>query len=231
MVAEPAPRFPIVRPTELDERPEAAPVVRLDEVAQLVDDDVVEHLGRREGEPPVQRDRAAWRARAPAGPLAGDPDPRGLQPLGGRNASRLRANAAPALPLAEDRQRRRVWAVGKPALHPRCPALDQSPDLTIARPARDDEQRAAAGRQLDARAASALGDADLDLHGLEASGRARRCRWPHPRGLSPGRAPRSRGCTERVVLCPAGKAGSGGSLPPGTVPGTCPERATSPRGA
>jgi hypothetical protein len=50
----------------LDERPEAPAVARLAEVADLVDDDVVECLRRRKREPPVERDRAGRGARAPA---------------------------------------------------------------------------------------------------------------------------------------------------------------------
>src|SRR5262249_44675862 len=42
-----------------DEPPEARRVVQLDEVADLVDDDVVEHVVGGEHEPPVERERAA----------------------------------------------------------------------------------------------------------------------------------------------------------------------------
>ena len=49
-----------------DERPELPRVVRLPQVAELVHDHVVEHRVRREHEPPVERQRAARRARAPA---------------------------------------------------------------------------------------------------------------------------------------------------------------------
>src|SRR3954451_4680732 len=43
-------------------------------MTELVDDDVVEHLGRGEHETPVEGDRPAWRARAPERPLVGDPN-------------------------------------------------------------------------------------------------------------------------------------------------------------
>ena len=49
-------------------------VVRLAQVAELVHDDVVEHLERREHEPPVERQRAARGAGAPARALVADLD-------------------------------------------------------------------------------------------------------------------------------------------------------------
>src|SRR5688572_21063077 len=47
----------------LDERPESARVVEVDEMAQLVHDDVVEDPPRCEHEPPRERQRAFRRAR------------------------------------------------------------------------------------------------------------------------------------------------------------------------
>src|SRR5262249_13185044 len=55
-----------------DETPEPRRVIRLAKVAELVDDDVVEHLERREREAPVERQRAARRARSPARALVTD---------------------------------------------------------------------------------------------------------------------------------------------------------------
>src|SRR4051794_22376675 len=50
-------------------------MVRDPQVAELVDDDVVGHLERRQHEPPVEGERAARRAGAPSSPLVPDPDP------------------------------------------------------------------------------------------------------------------------------------------------------------
>ena len=55
----------------------------LAQVAELVDDHVVEHLVRREDQPPVEGERAARGARAPERPLAADVD------AGERDAERL----------------------------------------------------------------------------------------------------------------------------------------------
>jgi hypothetical protein len=48
-------------------------VIWATEVAELVDDDVLEHRARRDHEPPGERERAARRARPPARALVGDP--------------------------------------------------------------------------------------------------------------------------------------------------------------
>ena len=53
----------------LDERPELSRVVRDAQVAKLMHDHVVQHLQRCEYEPPVEGERAAWRARAPKSAL------------------------------------------------------------------------------------------------------------------------------------------------------------------
>src|SRR3954449_7843553 len=74
VLVEPALRVAVLRAPALDERPELGPVVVLDEVADLVDDDVVEHVGRREHEPPVEAERALARARAPAAALVAERD-------------------------------------------------------------------------------------------------------------------------------------------------------------
>ena len=85
MPAQPVALMPPVRAVALDERPEPTRVVWDAQVAELVHDHVVEHLERRQREPPVEGERAACGARAPdrplptdADPLVGDPDPRGL---------------------------------------------------------------------------------------------------------------------------------------------------------
>ena len=49
----------------LDERPELSRMVRDAQVTELMHDDVVQDVGRCEHEPPVERERAARRARAP----------------------------------------------------------------------------------------------------------------------------------------------------------------------
>src|SRR5512132_2538424 len=64
-----------VRTVSLDERPEPPRMVRNAQVAEFVHDHVVEHFARRQHEPPVEREGAACRARAPKRPLAADPDP------------------------------------------------------------------------------------------------------------------------------------------------------------
>src|SRR5260370_10345925 len=71
-------------PPGLDEPPEAARVVRLAQMAELVHDDVVEHVERREHAPPVEREPAARRARPPARTLVADLDPVELDPQNGR---------------------------------------------------------------------------------------------------------------------------------------------------
>src|SRR5439155_4299403 len=58
----------------LDQRPKALRVVRDVQMAELVHDDVVEHLGGREHEAPVEGERAAPRAGAPERALVPDPD-------------------------------------------------------------------------------------------------------------------------------------------------------------
>ena len=60
----------------LDLAPEALRVIENAEMAELVDDDVVEHLERGEHQPPVERDRAARRAGAPKRALIADSQPR-----------------------------------------------------------------------------------------------------------------------------------------------------------
>src|SRR5919205_4533055 len=75
VLAEPVALLAPAGPMALDERPEAARVVRHAQVAELVHDDVVEHLEGREHESPVEGERAAGGAGAPERPLAADPDP------------------------------------------------------------------------------------------------------------------------------------------------------------
>jgi hypothetical protein len=60
----------------LDLAPEALRVIENAEMAELVDDDVVEDLERGEHQPPVERDRTARRARAPKRALIADSQPR-----------------------------------------------------------------------------------------------------------------------------------------------------------
>src|SRR5688572_1940975 len=68
-VALPAP----VRAMPLDERPEPPRMVWNTKVAELMHDHVVEDLGRREYEPPVEGERATWRAGAPKRALPANP--------------------------------------------------------------------------------------------------------------------------------------------------------------
>src|SRR5215208_5872465 len=70
----------------LDELPEGFRVVLLPQMAELVDHDVREHLGRRDDEAPREGERAAARARAPARPLVADSD----RVVGETEARRLR---------------------------------------------------------------------------------------------------------------------------------------------
>ena len=76
VLVEPRLRLAVVRAALLDERPERGAVVVLDEVADLVHDDVVEHVVRCEHEPPVEAERALARARAPAAALVAQRDAR-----------------------------------------------------------------------------------------------------------------------------------------------------------
>src|SRR3569832_374939 len=61
-----------VRVDALDQPPEAARVVHLDEMRRLVRGEVVEHEGRRQYQPPGIRQHAGRRARAPATGLVAD---------------------------------------------------------------------------------------------------------------------------------------------------------------
>ena len=56
----------------LDERPEPSGMVWNTQVTELMHDHVLEDLERREYEPPVEGERAAWRARAPKSALPSD---------------------------------------------------------------------------------------------------------------------------------------------------------------
>ena len=74
MVTQPIALLAPVRAMSLDERPELSRVVRDAQVAELVHDHIVEHFGRREHQPPIKGERAAWRARAPESALPSDTD-------------------------------------------------------------------------------------------------------------------------------------------------------------
>ena len=74
MVTQPIALLAPVRAMSLDERPEPSRVVRNAQVTELMHDHVVQHLKRREYEPPVEGERAAWRARAPQSALPSDTD-------------------------------------------------------------------------------------------------------------------------------------------------------------
>ena len=74
MVTQPIALLAPVRAMSLDERPEPPRMVWNTQVAELVHDHVVEDLERREYEPPVEGERAAWRARAPKSSLPSNPD-------------------------------------------------------------------------------------------------------------------------------------------------------------
>ena len=75
MIAQPIALLAPVRAVSLDERPETSRVIRDAQVTKLVHDYIVEHLGRREHQPPIEGERAAWRARAPESALPSDTDP------------------------------------------------------------------------------------------------------------------------------------------------------------
>jgi hypothetical protein len=63
-----------------EQTPERLLVARLTNVAELVDDDVLQDLQRRRGEAPGEREVALARARAPAGPGVADADRAALKP-------------------------------------------------------------------------------------------------------------------------------------------------------
>src|SRR2546421_5158183 len=75
VLVEPPLRVAVTGPAPLDELPELRPVVMLHEMADLVHDDVVEHVVRCEDESPVEAERALARARAPSAPLVTHRDP------------------------------------------------------------------------------------------------------------------------------------------------------------
>ena len=75
MVSQPGALVLPVRAVSFDQRPERSGVVRDTQMAELVHDDVVDHCQGREDEPPVERERALRRTRAPERPLGSDPDP------------------------------------------------------------------------------------------------------------------------------------------------------------
>ena len=64
----------LVHAVSLDKRPESSRVVRDAQVTGLVHDHIVEHLERCEHQPPIEGERAAWRARAPESALPSDTD-------------------------------------------------------------------------------------------------------------------------------------------------------------
>src|SRR5215216_6377507 len=69
---EPLATLAPVRAPALDEFPEPRRMIRDAQVAELVHDHVVEHVKRRQHEPPVEREGAACRARAPERALPRD---------------------------------------------------------------------------------------------------------------------------------------------------------------
>lgn len=75
MLAQPVALLAPARAALLDERPEAPRVVEDTQVAELVHDHVVEHLGGGQHEAPVEGERPLRGARAPDRALAADPDP------------------------------------------------------------------------------------------------------------------------------------------------------------
>src|SRR6476646_6624555 len=70
----------------LHEGPERRCMVRDAQVAELVDDHIVDHLARRQHEAPVERECAARRARPPQRPLTPDPE----TPVGDADPAGLR---------------------------------------------------------------------------------------------------------------------------------------------
>jgi hypothetical protein len=75
VLAQPGALLAPVWAVPLEERPEHAGVIRDPEVAKLVNDHIVDHVRRRQHQPPIEGKRAPRRARAPQGPLSSDPDP------------------------------------------------------------------------------------------------------------------------------------------------------------
>ena len=75
MLAQPVALVAPVRALPLDEGPEPPRMVRDLEVTELMHDHIVEYLERRQHKPPVERERAARRARAPERPLTANEDP------------------------------------------------------------------------------------------------------------------------------------------------------------
>ena len=85
------------RTPPLQQRPEPRRVVHHLQVADLVPDDVVEHLGGRQQQPPVEAHRARPRAAGPAGALPPDRQPGvgGAGQLAGPVQPRARSRRAP----------------------------------------------------------------------------------------------------------------------------------------
>src|SRR5207248_11174735 len=131
----------------------------------------------------------------PARALASDPDPRRLEALVGRDPPGLGPHELAAFLLGAVGEGRPVTLpTGELALDPGRPVVEQAVDLARGGAAGDDEQRAAPGRQLDARASGAGRDADLDLHAPRVSSARdatrRRARRPGRRGDLGGRRPK-----------------------------------------
>jgi hypothetical protein len=118
----------------------------LDKVADLVHDDVVEHVVRRQHEPPVEAERALARARAPAAALVAQRDPlvrhaeRRRLRLRDQRDARLRLT--PPLLLGEGelvQVEARLRSFLQLTLEPREVGRDRVADLTVGRARPHDE--------------------------------------------------------------------------------------------
>ena len=143
-------------------------MVRHAQVAELVDDHVVEDVERRQHETPVEGERSARRARAPAGPLVADldppvGDPEGLGLLVDEHRHEL---SRPAARLVLDDGafvEPQAWhLLGALARDPAAVRLEDAVDFLLVDPGRDGESRRLAPRDRQRPAASAARTADLD---------------------------------------------------------------------
>src|SRR3954471_1038122 len=171
VLVEPALRAAVLRPPALDELPELRTVMMLDQVADLVHDDVVENVVRREHEPPVEAERALARARAPAAALVAQRDALvGDAECGGfglRDQRDARTCLAPPLLLRESQPleaKARLDRLLELLREPVEVGGDRGVDLGVRRPRAHDELGREPVAHDDAMAAHAARAAYVHLH-------------------------------------------------------------------
>ena len=106
-----------MRAMSLDERPEPSRMVRNTQVAELMHDHIVEDIERREYEPPVEGERAEWRARAPKRALPSYPD--AAVPDADETTSRATVRASDSLTADGSRPSRGTWRIRCSTIHGR----------------------------------------------------------------------------------------------------------------